>query len=37
VTDAHTGEPVSGAGVVVHAEWNGAPLDASATTAGDGT
>ena len=37
VTDAHTGEPIAGASVVAHAEWNGAPLDASATTAGDGS
>ena len=37
VTDAHTGEPIAGASVVLHTEWNGAPLDATATTGGDGT
>ncbi len=32
VSDAHTGAPIAGASVVVHATWNGAPLDLSATT-----
>ena len=37
VTDAHSGEPLAGATVDVHATWKGAPLDLSATTADDGT
>jgi hypothetical protein len=37
VTDAHSGEPLPGAAVTLHSEWNGGPLDASTTTAGDGT
>jgi hypothetical protein len=36
VTDAHSGEPIGGVDVTLHSEWNGAPLDASATTDGDG-
>jgi subtilisin family serine protease len=37
VTDAHTGDSIGGAPVMVHATWNGAPLDIQATTAADGT
>ena len=37
VSDAHSGEPLAGATVDVHATWKGAPLDLSATTADDGT
>jgi subtilisin family serine protease len=37
VTDAHSGEPLAGVLVTVHATWQGAPFDASATTDGDGT
>ena len=32
VTDAHTGEPLAGVSVAVHATWHGAPLDLTATT-----
>ena len=37
VTDAHTGEPIGGATVMVHATWKGGPLDVQATTGADGT
>ena len=37
VSDAHTGEPLGGASVMVHVTWQGNPLDLSATTAGDGS
>ena len=37
VTDAHSGEPLAGASVVVHTTWQGSPLDLAATTADDGT
>ena len=37
VTDAHTGEPLGGVSVVVHASFQGNPLDLTATTAGDGS
>lgn len=38
VVDAHTGEPLAGATVTVHAEWPaGTALELAATTAGDGT
>jgi len=37
VTDAHSEEPLAGVEVTLHSEWNGNPLQASATTAGDGT
>jgi hypothetical protein len=37
ITDAHSGEPLAGAGVTLHSQWNGQPLDASATSGGDGT
>jgi len=36
VTDAHTGEPLAGASVVVHSTWHGPPLDLTATTGNDG-
>lgn len=36
VLDAHFFEPLGQAGVVVHATWEGAPLDLSDTTEGDG-
>ena len=36
VSDAHTGEPLAGASVALHATWNGSPLDLNATTDGDG-
>jgi subtilisin family serine protease len=36
ITDAHSGEPLAGAGVTLHSQWNGQPLDASATSGGDG-
>jgi subtilisin family serine protease len=36
VTDAHTGEPLAGASVVVHATRGGDPLDLPATTDSDG-
>jgi subtilisin family serine protease len=32
VSDAHSGDPIAGASVVVHATWQGAPLDLPATT-----
>jgi hypothetical protein len=37
VTDAHTGDPLGGVAVTVHTTWHQAPLDLTATTAGDGT
>ncbi|MBA2720011.1 MAG: carboxypeptidase regulatory-like domain-containing protein [Chloroflexi bacterium] len=37
VTDAHTDEPIAGASVVVHATWQGNPLELTTTTASDGT
>jgi subtilisin family serine protease len=37
VTDAHSGEPIGGVDVVVRTQWQGADLDLTATTAGDGT
>ncbi len=37
VTDAHSGDPLAGASVILHTQWNGSPLDATATAAGDGT
>lgn len=37
VTDAHSGEPLGGVAVVVHATFDGNPFDLTATTAGDGT
>lgn len=37
VTDAHSGEPVGGVDVILHAMWNGSMLDVRATTADDGT
>ena len=37
VTDGHSGEPLPGVLVTVHATWHGAPLDLTATTAADGT
>lgn len=37
VTDAHSGDPLGGVAVVVHATWHGNPLDLTATTAADGT
>lgn len=37
VSDDHTGEPIDGADVVVHATWQGNPLELTTTTAGDGT
>jgi len=36
VTDAHTEEPIGGVNVTLHSEWNGSPLDQTATTDGDG-
>jgi subtilisin family serine protease len=36
VSDAHSGAPISGAALVVHTSWNGAPLDLKATTDSDG-
>ena len=37
VTDAHSEEPLAGAAVTLHSQWNGGPLDQTTTTAGDGT
>ena len=37
VTDAHTGEPLVGVAVAVHATHGGAPLELTATTAADGS
>lgn len=37
LTDAHSGEPLVGADVVVHTQWQGSDLDLSAITADDGT
>lgn len=37
VSDAHTGEPLADVAVAVHATFNGAPLELTATSAGDGT
>ena len=37
VVDAHTEEPLDGVSVTVHSQWDGAPFDIVATTAGDGT
>ncbi|HEX5013824.1 MAG TPA: carboxypeptidase regulatory-like domain-containing protein [Candidatus Limnocylindrales bacterium] len=36
VTDAHTDEPIGGVDVTLHSEWNGSPLDQTATTDADG-
>src|SRR4029453_18533603 len=36
VTDAHSGEPLGGVSVALHASWQGAPLDLTATTGNDG-
>ncbi|HET9346132.1 MAG TPA: carboxypeptidase regulatory-like domain-containing protein [Candidatus Limnocylindrales bacterium] len=37
VTDAHSEEPLGGVSVAVHAEWQGSPLELTATTGDDGT
>jgi subtilisin family serine protease len=37
VTNAHTGEPLGGVSILLHATWQGNPLDLPATTAADGT
>lgn len=37
VSDAHTGEPIAGAPVVLHAQLAGNPFDRAATTAADGS
>ena len=37
VTDAHSGEPLEGVAIAVHAQWQGGPLELTATTAGDGS
>jgi subtilisin family serine protease len=37
ITDAHTGAPVAGASVTLHATWLGSPTDFTSTTADDGT
>jgi subtilisin family serine protease len=37
VTDAHSGDPLAGVEVTLHSQWDGAPLDASVTSAPDGT
>ncbi|HUP54646.1 MAG TPA: carboxypeptidase regulatory-like domain-containing protein [Methylomirabilota bacterium] len=37
VTDAHSGEPLAGAAVVVHTTWQGDPLELTTTSASDGT
>jgi subtilisin family serine protease len=37
VTDGHSDEPIAGASVVVHATWQGNPLELATTTASDGT
>jgi subtilisin family serine protease len=37
VSDAHSGEPLAGAEVMVHTQWQGADLDLTAITADDGT
>ena len=36
VSDAHSGEPLGGAAVVVHATWQGSPLELSTTTSASG-
>jgi subtilisin family serine protease len=36
VTDAHTGAPLPGTSVVLHATWHGSPLNLTATTNSDG-
>lgn len=37
VRDAHSGEPLPGVTVTLRSQWDGQPLDVTATTAGDGT
>jgi len=37
VTNAHTGDPLGGVSVAIHATWQGNPLDLTTTTASDGT
>ena len=36
VTDAHTGDPITGVDVTLHTQWDGSPLDVTETTDGIG-